>query len=161
MANIITTVKSDITNELAKRGEDTRKVAEAMLIAGAEALKKNWEEVITEESLIDSGDMKAAVGYNPAKALKGGELEIDVYPFGKDYKGTSNATKAAMLHYGTSTFPMTRFIDEIEKRTEKDAEEAMRKVMEEWISTGRVPEVTRTPFNKRGTKSKRKKRKEG
>lgn len=161
MANVITTVKSDITNELAKRGEDTRKVAEAMLIAGAEALKKNWKNVITEEGLIDSGDMKDSVGYNPAKALSGAELEIDVYPFGKDYKGTSNASKAAMLHYGTSKILMTRFVDEIEKRTERDAETAMRNVMEEWLRTGRVPVVTQTPFNKRGTTGKRKKRKEG
>lgn len=156
MAEIITTVPTQLADDLLKRSANMRKVAEAMLIAGAEELKREWKEVIEEHNFIDSGDMLDSVGYDAEKDLKGGALEIDVYAFGKDYKGIRNAQKAAMLHYGTSTIDGSRFVDEIEKRAAVSAPRAMQRVLDEFNRTGVVPVIDQTPFNKRGTKGKRK-----
>lgn len=158
MAEIITTMKSDVAAALAKQGEQMRKVAEMMLIAGAEELKREWVEVIDAHDFIDSGDMKSSVGYDAEKSLAGGKMEIDVYPFGKDYKGARNAQKAAMLHYGTSKIPMSRFVDEIESKADISAPRAMQAVLDEYNRTGNIPEIQRTSFNKRGTSGKRKRR---
>ena len=137
-----------------------QQVAKAMLIAGAEELKREWQEVIQEHGFVDSGDMLASVGYDAEKSFRKG-LEIDVYPFGTDYKGVRNAYKAAMLHYGTSTIELSRFVDEIEARAEVSAARAMQRVLDEFNRTGKVPIVSQTPFNKRGTTAKRSKTKGG
>lgn len=151
MAGINSEVKFSPGADFEKRAKDARALLETMVIAGAEQLKKEWQNVINDYGLIDSEDMADSVGYNAAAGFKGGGLEIDVYPFGKDYKGVRNAFKAAMHHYGTSTQEMTRFVDEIKRRADRSAAEAIRAVYEEYNRTGQVPHVEQTPFAKKGT----------
>lgn len=128
-----------IVDEMRRMGEETGAAAEAMIQAGAEAVKLAWQRAAEEKGLRDTGDMINSIGYprNPKKI--GDALTQDIYPQGRDHKGVRNAEKAFVLHYGTSKMPATYWVDLADAYSEETAVPAMAKVWEDYIATGKLP----------------------
>lgn len=102
MAQFTTEGIDSIADEMAWLGEAAGETADEMLLAGAEEVKRAWQETAERHGYRDSGDMIESIGYAKApKALDSGKM-IDIYPKGTDRKGVRNAEKAYLLHYGTS-----------------------------------------------------------
>lgn len=150
MARFDTSGLDDIIRDMRKLGEESGDAAKAMLQAGAEGVKKAWKQAAEEHGLHDTGDMIDSIGFAREPKDIGGIMYIDIYPQGTDHKGVRNATKAFMLHYGTSKIPATRWVDDADAYSEDYAIPAMAEIWNEFIETGRVPRVNLTPNNAGG-----------
>ena len=103
MAQFSTDGIDSIAEEMAWMGEAAGETADQMLLAGAEEVKRAWQETAEAHGYHDSGDMIESIKADKApKSDADGVRKIDVYPRGKDRKGVRNAEKAFLLHYGTS-----------------------------------------------------------
>lgn len=128
-----------IVDEMRRLGEETGAAAEAMIQAGAEAVKLAWQRAAEEKDLHDTGDMIKSIGYPRKPKNIGDALAQDIYPQGRDQKGVRNAEKAFVLHYGTSKMPATYWVDLADAYSEETAVPAMAKVWEDYIATGKLP----------------------
>lgn len=73
-----------------------------MLLAGAEEVKKGWQQAARRHDLIDTGSMIDSIGYS-SKIKKSGDLKyVEIYPQGKRPSGTRQAEVAYVQHWGTS-----------------------------------------------------------
>ena len=142
--------------EMRRMGQASGALATAMLQAGAEEVKQAWKRAAEEHELRDTGDMIDSIGFAREPVNVGDVLSIDIYPQGKDRKGVRNAEKAFMLHYGTSSIPTTRWIDDADAYSEQTAVPAMQAVFDAYVATGRVPEVQLSPNNASGQRGTRK-----
>ena len=116
MAQFTTEGIDSIADEMAWLGEAAGETADEMLLAGAEEVKRAWQETAERHGYRDSGDMIESIGYAKApKALDSGKM-IDIYPKGTDRKSVRNAEKAYLLHYGTSHIQGSHWIDEAEQK---------------------------------------------
>ena len=94
----------ELIDDMASMGLTTSELADKMLFAGAEEIKKTWKAVIKKHNHIDTGAMLRSVGY-PRKIKKIRDIKsVDIYPQGTDRrgkkkKGVKNAT-SFVLHYG-------------------------------------------------------------
>jgi len=80
------------------------KKIDAMLLAGAEEVKKGWQQAASENDYKDTGEMIAAIGYTQ-KPKKLGELKyIEIYPLGSRSRQPKkrHAEVAYVLHWGTT-----------------------------------------------------------
>lgn len=130
MARMDTSGLQDIIVALRKAGAETGEMAQEMVMAGAEEIKKGWQQAILSHGLVDSGQMLASVGYPKKPTVKNGVAEIDVYPQGKDKRGVRNAEKAFIQHYGSSRVKPTRFVDDAERNSADAAVESARAVFD-------------------------------
>lgn len=112
------------------------KVADEMLLAGAEVMKKSWQQTISRFGLIDTGDMLKSVGYPRKPKDINDARTIDIYPQGKDRDGVRNAEKAFILHYGRSNMDPTEFVDVAEQEAKTEADAAMEKIWNHFIENG-------------------------
>lgn len=145
MASITTTGFSDLIKDLEALGNDVDEMSEEMLSAGSDVAIEEWKKGIeTEEhkivakdgkgfvsktGYVDTGDMRDSVG----RAEKSPKGTAEIYPQGKDHKGVRNAEKAFILHYGTSSFQGSRFVDDIEDKASPEINVAMGQVMDEYL----------------------------
>ena len=144
MAQFSTDGIDSIAEEMAWMGEAAGETADEMLLAGAEEVKRAWQETAEAHGYHDSGDMIASILLGGAaltetifswpglgrfmiesikadKAPKSdadGVRKIDVYPRGQDHKKkpVRNAEKAYLLHYGTSRIRGSHWIEEAEQK---------------------------------------------
>lgn len=130
MANLTFSGLDGVMDELTRCSERIDGVVTAMLKAGGDEMAQAWKDAIGAAGLERSGDMR--------KSVKAGNLKRDpdggtivVYPRGTDGKGTSNALKAFVNHYGTSRIPATGFVDAAEQKGEEPTAAAMRSVFEQ------------------------------
>ena len=114
----------------------TGKVADEMLMAGAEVMKEAWKDTITRFELINNDDMRKSVGYPRQPKSINDVRTIDVYPQGKDRNGVRNAEKAFVLHYGRSTMDPTEFVDVAEQQGKAEADAVMEKIWDNFIENG-------------------------
>lgn len=144
MATITTTGFSNLLKDLEGLGEDVDAMAADMLDAGSDVAVEEWKKGIQNEEhkivakdgkgfvnkrgYVDTGDMVNSVG----RTLKKGRT-AEIYPQGKDRKGVRNAEKAFILHYGTSSFQGSRFVDGIEDKSAPEIAVAMGHVMDEYL----------------------------
>ena len=128
-----------IVDEMRRLGEETGAAAEAMIQAGAEAVKLAWQRAAEEKGLRDTGDMINSIGYPQKPKYIDDALAQDIYPQGRDHKGVRNAEKAFVLHYGTSKMPATYWVDLADAYSEETAVPAMAKVWEDYITMGKLP----------------------
>lgn len=140
----------DLIRKLGPMGDDSEKVSKAMLTAAAEKTKTAWQKAIESHGLVDTGDMLESVGYR----APGRSMSVEIYPQGTDRKGVRNATKAFVLHFGTSSIESTRFVDDAYKDAEANGIPAMEEVLGEFLETGKVPRVQRTPNHPGGVSKK-------
>lgn len=154
MARFSVTGMDETLRQMQRLGQESGDAAKSMLQAGAEKIKTGWRAAIMAHELIRSGDMLGSVGFKRTPKKIGDALAIDIYPQGVDYKGTRNAEKAFILHYGTSTRKPTRFVDDAEKMGEAMAIPAMEEVWDQYIQTGNPPKVPLTPNHPGGVGGK-------
>lgn len=154
MARFDVTGLEDTIREMRRLGEESGDAARAMLQAGAEKVKGAWRKATEAHGLVDTGDMLESIGFarNPKKI--GDMMSVDIYPQGTDRKGVRNAEKAFILHYGTSSRPATRFIDDADAMSEAEAIPAMEEIWDRYIQTGVVPKVALTPNHPGGSNGK-------
>ena len=63
MARFDTSGIDDIIDQLVRMGEGTGEIADSMLMAGAEEVKKAWKQAAKSHKLKDTGDMINSIGY--------------------------------------------------------------------------------------------------
>ncbi len=117
-----------------------------MLLAGAEAVRKGWQQSAREHGLIDTGALIDSIGYADRPKKLGDVKFIEIYPQGtRSGDRTRQAKVAYVLHYGTSGsaswrskarlrhkkfvgtpgIPRTLWVDRAEERSEADRVRAM------------------------------------
>ena len=145
MATITTNGFKNFLKDLEALGDDVDEMSEDMLSAGSDVAIDEWKKGIEAEEhkiiakdgkgfvskrgYVDTGDMRDSVG-RVEKSRKG---TAEIYPQGKDRKGVRNAEKAFILHYGTSSFQGSRFVDDIEDKAAPEVAVARGHVMDEYL----------------------------
>lgn len=129
MARFDTTGIQDIISAMERMGQDVGPVAEEMVDAAVGEIRDAWRASADAHGHRDTGAMIESIGFGPGPVRAGGILYRDVYPQGKDSKGTRNAEKAFILHYGCKRFPGSYWVDEAD---EKAAEPAQAKIEAIW-----------------------------
>ena len=144
MARFDTSGLDDLVREMRRMGQDSGKVAEAMVQAAAIEIREAWKEAAEEHGLRDTGAMIESIGFNgPVKSI-GNALYQDVYPQGKDEKGVRNAEKAFILHYGTTRRPGTYWVDDADEKSGQRVQRRLEEMWGEFLETGKVPSVADT-----------------
>lgn len=122
-----------LADDLKKMGEfENEDLIDKMLDAGAEKTVEEWKTEIEVQKHIKTGDMRDSVGVSK-KTKKGSKREV--YPQGKDRKGSDNAQKAYILHYGKSTKKGSRFVDNINTKAEVTSYIAMQDVFNDYLKS--------------------------
>ena len=119
--------------EMKRLGQMTGRTADAMLMAGAEEVRKAWRQSAEEHRHRDTGDMIASIGFARKPKEIGSIRTIDIYPQGKDKRNIRNAEKAFILHYGTTKIRGSRWIDDADKTSEQTVVPAMIRVWEQFL----------------------------
>ena len=144
----------ELSERLAKMAQNTQTdaVMRQMLFAGAEEMKKAWQEAIVQKDLIDTWAMHDSIGFKPETESYGGSAAITVTPQGKDASGTSNAEKAWVLNYGvpSKNIPAHHHIDEAKRIAESTVAQEMQKIFDDYVQTGIVPTVQLSKNNPGG-----------
>lgn len=133
MARFDTSGMDDVLAEMKRLGELEGDVADEMLLAGAEEVKKAWKASAEKHKHRDTGDMIKSIGF-PRKPKSAQDVRtLDIYPQGKDKKGIRNAEKAFVLHYGTSKIPGSHWVDDADKASSEPVTKAMTEVWEKHL----------------------------
>lgn len=138
MARFRTEGLDDIIDDMAAMGQSTGELADEMLFAGAEEVKKAWKAAIRKHKHIDTGAMLDSVDYSRKVKQIGDIKSVDIYPQGKDKKGVKNAEKAFILHYGTSKRPGTHFVDDADDIAAPMVENRLRNIFDNWLKKHRM-----------------------
>lgn len=127
----------ETTEQMVRMGQLTGQVASEMLLDGAAEMKTAWQDTITMFAHVDTGEMRRKVGYNKKpKSVMEGTKTLDIYPLDKDKRGTRNATKAFILHYGRSNMTGSHFVDKVVADGEPKAVAAMEARWDRFIEKG-------------------------
>lgn len=119
--------------EMKRLGQMTGQTADAMLMAGAEEVRKAWRQSAEEHRHRDTGDMIASIGFARKPKEIGSIRAIHIYPQGKDKRNIRNAEKAFILHYGTTKIRGSRWVDDADKISEQTVVPAMIRVWEQFL----------------------------
>ena len=119
--------------EMKRLGQMTGHTADAMLMAGAEEVRKAWKRSAEEHRHRDTGDMIASIGFPRTPKDVGSIPSTDIYPQGKDKRNIRNAEKAFILHYGTTKIRGSRWVDDADKISEQTVVPAMIRVWEQFL----------------------------
>lgn len=136
MASLKSSRADEFVAELRKLGEEVAgKVADAMVEAGAEEVKKAWKATAEAHGFRKTGQMIDSIDTAAKKKGQTNNIYRDIYPQGKDTKtGVRNAEKAYILHYGTSTkIKASYWVDEADAAAEGPMTEAMARVFDDYI----------------------------
>lgn len=131
-----------VVEEMVRLGEMTGKAADAMLMVGAAWVAQGLEQAAKREGHRDTGDLIASIGYPASPKMEGGAPTITIYARGTDREGVPNEDKAFVNNYGTTKLDDTHWWEEGEAEAEPKAVAGMADVWDEFILTGRVPQVT-------------------
>lgn len=107
-------------------------------------IRDAWRESAEKHGLRDTGALIESIGFPEPVTKVGSVLSRDVYPQGKDAKGTRNAEKAFILHYGTKKIPATYWVDDADDASGPRVQERLEQMWDEYLKTGRVPVVIDT-----------------
>ena len=136
----------DMIAQMRKMGENSGKMADAMVLAAGEEIKAAWVEVAERRRHRRSGAMIEAIGYAHEVKTISGIKYVDVYPQGKDGKGRKkpvrNATKAYVLHYGKKAWKTRSgddWVDEADAKAEPRIAKKLPQMWEQYLKDGNVP----------------------
>lgn len=115
----------ELLADMKRLGELSGDVADEMLMAGAEQVKKAWKDSALRHGHKDTGDMIDSIGYKGKPKNAGDVKAIDIYPQGKDRKGVRNAEKAFILEYGTKNKPGSQWVTDADSHSGPLVMEAM------------------------------------
>jgi len=134
MARFDTSGIDDIIEELTRLGDAGKEVGDEMLLAGAEEVKLAWEISAGMHGHKKTGDMIKSIGFPRQPKDVGGIRSIDIYPQGKDRKGVRNAEKAFILHYGSSSIPASRWVDDADEEAGPRVQQAMEDIFDDYLN---------------------------
>jgi len=132
MARLINTGLDEMLEDLRKLGDAAGEVQERMVAAGADILKEEWRKSAEGHRHKDTGAMIKSIDSSRARH-DGSAVSADVYPQGKDKKGTRNAEKAFILNYGTSKIKASHWVEEADSAAEPLIIEAYLRILDENI----------------------------
>lgn len=137
MAQFSTDGIDSIAEEMAWMGEAAGEVADEMLLAGAEEVKRAWKETAERHGYRETGDMIESIRADKAPKSDANDVRrINVYPRGKDRKGVRNAEKAFLLHYGTSKIHGSHWVDEAERDAGPMVQDVFEKIWDRHLKGG-------------------------
>ena len=123
----------EVMASMKSHGELVGKVADKMLMAGAEEVKKAWAASARKHGHKDTGDMIKSIDYSRSPKTAKDIRTIAIYPQGKDRKGIRNAEKAFILHYGTSSKKGSHWVDDAEAMAEEDVIRVYEQIWDEHL----------------------------
>ena len=130
MAKMSSSGLDEIFKQMYDMGEMMGEVADRMLYAGAEEVRKAWRKVANDLNYKDTGRMIESIDYAKGKSGKASDVKaVAIYPQGVNHKNVRNAEIAYILHYGTSKRPGSYWVDTAEALA---APEVERVVTEIW-----------------------------
>lgn len=133
MARFRTEGLDDLIDTMEEMELTTSELAREMLFAGADEIKIAWKKSAEMHKHRDTGDMIESIGY-PRKVTQIADIKsVDIYPQGKDRKGTRNAEKAFILHYGRSKLPGSHWVDTADDIAGPMVEERLYKIFDDWL----------------------------
>ena len=118
----------ELLAEMKRMGELSGEVADKMLMAGAEEVKKAWRQSAKRVPHRVSGDLIESIDYARKPKTAGDIRTIDIYPQGKDRKGVRNAEKAFILNYGTKTRTASHWVDDADRASGEPVMQAMTEI---------------------------------
>lgn len=136
MARFDTSGLDDIIRDMERMGEDSGPVAEEMCMAAVEEIRDAWRASARSHGLVDTGAMIDSIGFGPAPVRAGAIMYNDVYPQGKDAKGTRNAEKAFILNYGKSNYPATYWVDEADEKAAEPVQARIEAIWDRFLNGG-------------------------
>lgn len=116
MATFHTEGIDEIIRQMEIEGESVGPIADEMLMAGAEIVRNEW--VKSGDGHRRTGDMLDSTGYADEPHSINDYRSIDIYPRGKDRRGTRNAMKAFLLNYGFNGVPGDGWVDDARENAE-------------------------------------------
>lgn len=132
MAKMSSSGLNDVFKSMYDMGEMMGEVADRMLIAGAEEVKKAWRNVALDLNYKDTGRLIESIDYAFGKTGKATDVKaVAIYPQGKNHKNVRNAEVAYILHYGTSKRPGSHWVDKAEAIAEPEVERVVTEIWEE------------------------------
>lgn len=134
MARFRTEGLDELIADMDAMGASTGELADDMLMAGAEEVKKAWKTAIRKHRLIDTRDMVDSVGYARSVKKVGDIKSVDIYPRGKNRKGVRNAEVAFVNHYGKSSKKGTHFVDDADDMAGPLVENKLTKMHDDWLA---------------------------
>ena len=117
----------EVMEALSRELERLERKATEMLGEAGQVVVQAWQDTITEHGHVETGAMRDSVRASRV-SRKGEAYTTSIYPHGKDARGTGNAEKAFILHYGTSRINGDHFVDDAEARAEDAANAAMERI---------------------------------
>ena len=137
MAQFSTDGIDPIAAEMAWMGEAAGEVADEMLLAGAEEVKRAWKETAERHGYRETGDMIESIRVDKAPKSDANDVRrISVYPRGEDRKGVRNAEKAYVLHYGTSKIHGSHWVDEADQDAGPMVQDVFEKIWDRHLKGG-------------------------
>ncbi len=137
MAQFSTDGIDSIAEEMAWMGEAAGEVADEMLLAGAEEVKRAWKETAERHGYRETGDMIESIRADKAPKSDANDVRrISVYPRGEDRKGVRNAEKAFLLHYGTSKIHGSHWVDEADQDAGPMVQDVFEKIWDRHLKGG-------------------------
>lgn len=137
MARFSTDGIDQIAAEMAWMGEAAGEVANEMLLAGAEEVKRAWKETAERHGYRETGDMIESIRADKAPKSDANDVRrINVYPRGEDRKGVRNAEKAYVLHYGTSKIHGSHWVDEADQDADPMVQDVFEKIWDRHLKGG-------------------------
>ena len=137
MARFSTDGIDSIAAEMAWMGEAAGEVADEMLLAGAEEVKRAWKETAERHGYRETGDMIESIRADKAPKSDANDVRrINVYPRGEDRKGVRNAEKAYVLHYGTSKIHGSHWVDEADQDADPMVQDVFEKIWDRHLKGG-------------------------
>lgn len=137
MAQFSTDGIDSIAEEMAWIGEAAGEVADEMLLAGAEEVKRAWKETAERHGYRETGDMIESIRADKAPKSDANDVRrISVYPRGEDRKGVRNAEKAFLLHYGTSKIHGSHWVDEADQDAGPMVQDVFEKIWDRHLKGG-------------------------
>ena len=129
----------EIIKQMKSMQQLTGKVAEAMLMAGAEEVREAWRESAEKHKHRDTGQLIESIGYPRKPKAASDMLSIDIYPQKKNDRGIRNAEVAFVLHYGTRKMLGSGWVDDADAISGPKVTSAMQRIWAEYLETGKVP----------------------
>jgi len=123
----------ELLADMKRQGELVGEVADRMLMAGAEEVKKAWRQSAERVPHRVSGDLINSIDYARKPKTAGDIRTIDIYPQGKDRKGVRNAEKAFILNYGTKTRTASHCVDDADRASGEPVMQAMTEIWEKHL----------------------------
>lgn len=137
MAQFSTDGIDQIAAEMAWMGEAAGEVADEMLLAGAEEVKRAWKETAERHGYRETGDMIESIRADKVPKSDANDVRrISVYPRGEDRKGVRNAEKAFLLHYGTSRIRGSHWIEEAEQKALPTVQQVFEDILDRHLKGG-------------------------